>query len=65
MKIYSLCVDPERGRYIAIADDETVAFSHTSEEDAVGRLVAIITHEQAVTIGPVISIPTSEEPTKP
>lgn len=61
MKIYALCIDPERGRYIAIsADDETIAFSWTSENDAVGNLVSLLTNEHAVEIGPVIFIDTSD-----
>ena len=41
MKIYTLCVDPERGKYLAISteDPKVRAFSYSSEEEALGLLV--------------------------
>lgn len=65
MKIYSLCIDPERGKYIAICDDDTIVFSWVSEQDAVGKLVAILCEDHAVEIGPVIFIDTSDARSEP
>ena len=41
MVIFTLCIDPERGRYIAFSseDCELTAISHNSEEEAVGLLM--------------------------
>lgn len=41
MRIYTVCVDPERGRYLAVStEDATVrAESYTSEDEAVGILI--------------------------
>ena len=43
MKIFTLCIDPERGKYLAVgpfADGIYTAVSDTSREAAVGILVA-------------------------
>jgi hypothetical protein len=44
MVIYTMCVDPERGRYMALGHrpgyPPVVSFSYTSEDEAVGRLVS-------------------------
>jgi len=59
MTIYTLCIDPERGRYIAIGSSvpPKVAMSHRSESDAVGRLVQEAAY---IEVDAVISIETSE-----
>lgn len=41
--IYTACVDPERGKYLAFNDEGgmiMVAESYTSADEAVGRLVS-------------------------
>lgn len=41
MNIYTLCVDPERGRYLAVSTEnpEMIASSYTSEDEAIGILI--------------------------
>lgn len=57
-----MCVDPERGKYMALnADDHAQkAFSWTSEAEAVGMLVALSCAESTALVEHVISIDTQE-----
>jgi hypothetical protein len=54
MTIYTMCVDAERGRYMAISAEDPAmkAFSHTSENEALGELVQLLVrNEKAVDSG--------------
>lgn len=55
MTIYCLCVDPERGKYLAFTDevDMRQATSYTSKCEAIGLLVADC---QGITLTQVIMV---------
>ena len=58
MTIYTMCVDPERGAYMAIScdnpDDKIIC--GTSEQEALGRFVE---SHPGVTVDKVVSVDTS------
>jgi hypothetical protein len=60
MTIYTMCVDAESGRYLAIsASDPTIrVISHQSETHALGWLVE---GNPGITIEKVVSIPTGSD----
>ena len=63
MTIYTMCVDPERGAYMAISaeDSSLKVVCGTSEEEALGRLVA---QTPGIVIDKVISVDTTGGHTK-
>ena len=65
MTIYTMCVDPERGKYLALAvgeDGWLTAISHTSEAEAIGTLVA---ENGEITVEAVHSVETSAKRGRP
>ena len=65
MTVFTMCVDPERGKYIALAVGKggwLTAISHTSEAEAVGLLVA---ENGEITIEAVNSVEISTKKGRP
>jgi len=68
MKIYTICIDEERGRYMAFSSEDPRCreFSSTSEEEAAGKFVIMhgVENMEGVESIDIIEIP-DKAPRKP